>query len=244
MFNTFLLNYWDSNSATLVVRWYNYKIAKQPSAIKRWEAMIESWKRLFQTIGKKEGVNSWKNECILHNSLVKAERITQSDCANGEILETLTSTRDSSRKLQNSRIQGARIRARINCLEHGDKGSKYLFRLLKSKEARDTIEVICGEGRELNDHKEILNAFAKFYAKLFTLEDQGTREEEERNKIKSLIPVNVSMEDRVKPDQSISKEEIVNAIAQMNNDKALGPDGILVEFYKTRVDLARPHGVI
>ena len=45
--------------------------------------------------------------------------------------------------------------------------------------------------------------------------------------------------DRLKLDQPISKEEITNSIIKINNDKALGLDGLTIEFYKSYIDWTR-----
>ena len=163
----------------------------------------------------------------------------QSDPSNRVAQGTLVLARDFLGKLQNNKIQGAKMRARINWLEHGDKGSRYFFQLLKFKEARDKIELVTEESKL--EEKFLIKKLssmhlAKLYASLFTSKENGLVMEEERRKIKSHIPKKVPREDRLRMNQPILKKEIVNALTQMSNDKGSGPDGIPVEFYKTHVE--------
>ena len=51
----------------------------------------------------------------------------------------LAESRDALKRIQHIKIQGAKTRAIINWIEHGDKGSKYFFWMLRNKEARDKI---------------------------------------------------------------------------------------------------------
>lgn len=69
-------------------------------------------------MGKKKGKHSRKKECGFHNILV--EGVLQEDPTNGEALDTVTLARVSLRKLQNTKIQGAKVRARLNLLDQVD----------------------------------------------------------------------------------------------------------------------------
>ena len=53
----------------------------------------------------------------------------------------------------------------------GDKGSTLFFKILHLKEAKDKIECICEDGNTIKLQEDILQAFATYYAKIFTLED-------------------------------------------------------------------------
>ena len=73
--------------------------------------------------------------------------------------ESAAQSRDSFWRLQYFKNQGVKTRARLNWISHGNKGARYFFQILKSKEARERIESIWNEGKELNSQDEILLAF-------------------------------------------------------------------------------------
>ena len=113
-------------------------------------------------------------------------------------------------KTINSKVK---TRAKIKWLESGDRGSKCFFQLLKPKEARDKIELIQEDGKVLQNTDDILNAFANYYAKLFTSEDQGISMVEARAGIQSLVPMKVNHEDQNLLSKPLCKEEILYTIS-------------------------------
>lgn len=81
---------------------------------------------------------------------------------------------------------------------------------------------------EVEDIKE---AFCLFYKGLFSLED-SPKSQEAREKCKEIIPSRITEEDSQSLKKTISVGEVKNAIRNHSNDKATGPDGLPVEFYK------------
>lgn len=121
-------------------------------------------------------------------------------------------------------------------LEHGDKGSKYFFQMLKYKEARDTIEMIVEGTSIISNQDQILQAFAKYYFVLFTNEVEGNTMEEVRDKTKNLIPKKVNEKNKDRLGKPLSKDKITSAIMHMSNGKAPGPNDIPIKFYKQHID--------
>ena len=77
-------------------------------------------------------------------------------------------------------------------------------------------------------------AFADYYSKLFSSED-SLEAEEIRSKCRPLIPSKLDSEDVMLLSAPISIEEIKGAIKALKDDKAPGPDGLSVEFYKANL---------
>ena len=84
--------------------------------------------------------------------------------------------------------------------------------------------------------EDILSSFTKFYSDLFTTEDVGGKMEDARNLIKTLIPKKVSVEEAEILGKLVTSEEIKLSILSLKNEKAPGPDGLLVEFYKRNIE--------
>ena len=62
-----------------------------------------------------------------------------------------------------------------------------------------------------------------------------------RAKIRSIIPKKIKDEEAKVLDGGLSVEEIRVAISRIANDKAPGPDGLPIEFYKKNVDWIVPY---
>ena len=72
--------------------------------------------------------------------------------------QTLMSTKNQLRFLQRYKIQGQRIRAKMNWLKEGDIGSRYFFNIICSKLKKEMIEDVQIEGGKTNDPNWIIGA--------------------------------------------------------------------------------------
>ena len=72
--------------------------------------------------------------------------------------------------IQRYTIQGQRIRARMNWINEGDKGTRCFFNIIRAKHKRELISDIVVRDRISNDPEEVQQAFYSFYSNLFSLE--------------------------------------------------------------------------
>lgn len=77
--------------------------------------------------------------------------------------------------------------------------------------------------------------FFHFYKSLFAFEESATSREA-REKCRKIIPPKISEADAQTLRGPITLQEVKNTIKTLNNDKALGPDGLTIEFYKANED--------
>ena len=97
------------------------------------------------------------------------------------------------------------------------------------------IEHVQTNGDLNNDPSCIKEAFYSFYKGLFTSKFSDEKKMKLDQCLK-FIPKNISCEDHTKKlDRSITLDEIKEAILSLANDKALGPHGIPIEFYKHNI---------
>ena len=111
----------------------------------------------------------------------------QRNPSNELVVETVAHSRDSLRKLQTKKLQGAKTRARLNWIKLEDRGSKFIFNALKGKESRDVIDWLCEEGLTINSQQNILHAFASYYSKLFSSDYIGQTMDISREKIGGIM---------------------------------------------------------
>lgn len=99
---------------------------------------------------------------------------------NEEVVGVLREVKDEIKTLQNVKIQGARVKARITWLDQGDKSFKFFFHLLRNKQAKEHIDRICKIGVDITNQERLLMDSRNYYQNLFTSEDRGCDKEEAR----------------------------------------------------------------
>ena len=122
----------------------------------------------YQTIGKNIAKNKLEEENDLQCKLTKAEFELQNCLDDLVFLNELTFIKHQLGSLHRCKIQGKRIRARMNWLKDGDAGSKYFFNIIWAKHKVEKIENTQVEGSKTNDPKVIKDAFYSFYLDLFS----------------------------------------------------------------------------
>lgn len=116
--------------------------------------------------------------------------------------------------------------------EQGEKPGKVLAQQIKEQAASRLItEIRTNTGQTTRDLKEINDTFKSFYTKLYTSESRENPTLLDTFFDKLDIPL-IRPEDKEHLEKPITKEEIDQAINQMQNSKAPGPDGYTAEFYK------------
>ena len=115
-----------------------------------------------------------------------------------------------------------------------EKPSKYFYQQEKQKQAKKHIkELQIEKNKTLKTNLEILKECKNFYQKLYNKQKNcsGTQKELLTN-----IPKLVQYNQNEKLIIPISKNELKEAIDQMENDKSPGIDGIPIEFYNIFYD--------
>ena len=129
------------------------------------------------------------------------------------------------------KTQGSIIRSRANCIEYGERNSKYFINLEKRNMKRKVItKLISDNGDVITDSKEILNEEKTFYQKL-----DSSCEPDQCNLNDLLGDCDVPMLDDVTQSECeglITASECSNVLKSMSNNKTPGIDGLPTEFYK------------
>lgn len=234
--NTSLLKDGDLKCALYLVRMYNKCGNNKVSNFERWNQNIATWISLCKVVGKKKAKDTKATEMQLHNSLQVAESELKGDPENATLTCQLIRAKNDLRKLQNQKIKGWRARAKLNWLDSGDRGSVFFFQMFKMKQARENIDSIWEDNKNLSEPNEIIECFAQYYKQLFSAEPVSEKQENARKLIMSLVPKLLDKEDSRILQGGFSKEEIKEAIDALSNVKSPGPNGFPVEFYKDNVE--------
>ncbi|XP_059067540.1 uncharacterized protein LOC131858343 [Cryptomeria japonica] len=132
-------------------------------------------------------------------------------------------------KCLNSDLQQAELE-----VQSDSSNPELLSRVLAAKDALKSIDRLVFNNQEISDPVCITLAFVDYYSNLFSSED--TKEAEAiRMQCKALIPNKLDSVDSLSLSKMIFVDEIIGAIKSLKDDKAPGPDGFSVEFYKANI---------
>ena len=173
-----------------------------------------------------------KEQVFLTNKLIRLRRrLVDGD----HTVSVLISDPESRLKaLRVKEIEGIMIRSRAQWLEEGERPSRYFFNLQKIKAQRSHISSVYNlNGSEVSSQEEIEKAHVDFYSRLFSEE-----------------PIDAALQDDLSSSLSrqlssnqgqMTLDEMTLALGTMNANKALGPDGLSVEFYGKFWDQLGPY---
>eukprot|EP00253_Pinus_taeda_P018086 PITA_18086 len=124
-----------------------------------------------------------------------------------------------------------RLKSRSLWLKSGDKNTSYFHRQCRARLSRNHIaEITSSSGQVYKGFAQIQEAATHHFRNLLSAERNG--EEEDEAEFLSVIPSLVSEEDNVSLMSPATEEEITNIVWSMDPDKAPGPDGFSIHFYR------------
>ena len=146
---------------------------------------------------------------------------------------------DRIKEIEMARDKGVLIRSREKTILNEDKPNAYFYIREDWKQTKDTIHELhtIGENDELLIHKtqiEIRKILYQHHKNLY-----GKREMDPEITKNFLVTIDLFLteEQKEEMERPITKQELTNAILDMENNKSPGPDGISGEFYKTFLPL-------
>ncbi|WMV59774.1 hypothetical protein MTR67_053159 [Solanum verrucosum] len=119
-----------------------------------------------------------------------------------------------------------RQKSRVLWLKQGDNNTKFFQRVATTHRRCNTIDRLIINGEENKDPKEIKDHITEFYKQLYT-ESESWRP--------SFVMTNcprISQEEQEWMQRPFSKEEVVHILKLCDGDKAPGPDGFTMLFFK------------
>ena len=128
------------------------------------------------------------------------------------------------------------------CYEFGKSVCHLLaFQLRKAQSNRVVHKIKCPNTNQvLTQPKDISEAFADYYQKLYTEEDQPQKKEKIESFLNSVNLTRLTADETVTMKRPITKEEIKDNILRLKNNKSPGVDGLPGEYYKTLLNELTP----
>eukprot|EP00253_Pinus_taeda_P022784 PITA_22784 len=128
-----------------------------------------------------------------------------------------------------------RMKSRCLWLKAGDKNTSFFHNNVKTRRARNQIEKIEVDGKELKEQEEIKNAAFDHFKALLTTDPQQI----DSVAFLSTIDRKIKEEHNSKLEQEPTEEEIREATFSMQQDKAPGPDGFTVACFRQHWETIR-----
>ena len=227
--------YWKFNNRVLheiefinlirnsLVKLIKQRITSNPQ--EKWEAIKIDINLKAQEYCRERALN--RNLIInqLEEYLEKIQEKGLDNLSEGET-QILNRTQDDLDMYRDEQVQSILFRSKLKWHNDGQKASKYLCGLEKSKSgAKDMKMLITDSGEEITNTKEILKKQRKYYEKLYTAEETETFEYKNDDKRYVLPEIKSAMEGL------ITKQEIVKALKDMPRNKTPGLDGLTPELF-------------
>ena len=159
-----------------------------------------------------------------------------------EVLQTLKETRKKLDDLLTYQTEGALRFINRKYYEMGNRASRLLaFQLRKAQSSR-TVHKIKGPDSDkiLTQPKDITEAFASYYRRLYEEEADPHKNERMESFFKSIKLAKLTSEEANMLSLPITEEEIRENIVKLKNNRAPGIDGFSGEYYKAYVNELTP----
>eukprot|EP00253_Pinus_taeda_P023946 PITA_23946 len=148
-----------------------------------------------------------------------------------DLLEKETKSQCSAHHTFRKEEEYWRLKSRSLWLKSGDRNTSYFHRQYRARLTRNHIaEIKTPEGSVCNSYHQIKAAAENYFMNLYRKENHSNNEE--IVDIMSNIPNLISPKENAELCRPATEEEIIKVVWSMDPDKAPGPDGFTVHFYK------------
>ena len=143
----------------------------------------------------------------------------------------LFSIQDKIKDYEYKQLNGARLRAKVQEIEQGERCTSYFVNLERQRANNKKMNSLLTEdGPLVETQDEILKETTNFYKRLYTSEKTDDLAQDYLlNNLKQTL----TDEDKDSIEGEITLDEILTAIKSLANEKSPGCDGLTAEFYKT-----------
>ena len=170
----------------------------------------------------RENIDRVKHELEILQSLKEGD-ISQT------ILSRITVLKNQINDDLKNKLEGAKLRSKIPHMEEGDYNISYYARLEKRRSDENSIfSLEDNEGIIKEGSQNVLRLSHDFYQHLYSKEDES---EELQDFFLGKIDKILSEEGRLSLARLFTREELKDAIMNMQNNKSPGNDGLTKEFY-------------
>ena len=206
-----------------------------------WEGAKAVMRGKIIAISSREKKKKLAQQVEIEN-IIKTLESQHKQSRNPEVLSRLKENRRKLDELLTYKAEGALRFANREYYEWGNRASRLLaFQLRKAQANRRVHKILCPNSNQLvNQPKEISEAFANYYRKLYKEENVPQKKEKIDLFFNSIQLTRLTTEEADSITCPITEEEIKNNILKLKNNKSPGADGFPGEYYKTFINELTP----
>ena len=183
-------------------------------------------------------------EQSLQKELQELDSKICNDCSvlDKAILDRYETAKEELKKIHESRGKEAMFRSKTKWMEHGEKPTKYFYKLEKTNYDKKCIREIKLENEEITSNLALINKeIENFYKNMYTSKVDNMQSSQAskgfNDYIKDINSPRLSMEEQEDLDQSLTCQELKDALNCLAENKTPGEDGFTKEFYAAFFDL-------
>ena len=198
-----------------------------------WDNLKIKMKEIFIRNGKRIQRKTQQEQRALEielDSIIKKKDLLAAESENIRIIKNRLN------EIESQKTEASRIRSKQDWIDKRENCSRYFHEEEKRKGGLKKMECLIDEaGKTVETKEEICKTAIKFYESLLT--NEPIDEHKLQTEIDRHIDKRLSDEQRDSIEGPITKQEILEAIKQMKNNKSPGMDGLTREFYVMMWDL-------
>eukprot|EP00253_Pinus_taeda_P022384 PITA_22384 len=219
------------NFLTMVEKWWAEPLAKEGSKmfnlqkrLKNIKLKLKDWnKTVFGNIFQEKATIEQKLEQIHKAGM--AGRRDEDSCAQEKELTQQWHTRCKQEETL------WKQKSRVLWLKEGEQNTKFFHRsAIDYRNVNKILELKNSEGQILRNHKDISDLLSNHFSNI--AREPEVNREAAIQEITNAIPNSITEEQNWSLRKRITMEEVEEAVRSMPNDKAPGPDGFTINFYK------------
>ncbi|GJZ72422.1 RNA-directed DNA polymerase, eukaryota, reverse transcriptase zinc-binding domain protein [Tanacetum coccineum] len=193
-------------------------------------------KKEFKEIVKKE----WEEDIYgchmtssLHDNLIQAQKNLSDNPYHAAYRSEATKCYEEYTSAAEDEMELLQQQSKIKWLSEGNKNTAYFHSTLKARRHKNGIETTCDENGVNFERDMVAKQFVKHF-KNFLGEAKSVQQLEY---VGDIIKTKLDMEEANNMVADVTNKEIKNAMFDIDNNKALGPDGFSAYFFKKAWDI-------
>ena len=215
---------------TEIIRIEIEKKNNYPSQSKWWDNLKLKIKKETITFCIKTSKMKDKNTNILKTEIIKVQSEIDRDINIDKNIEYMGNLKERLNNIEDEKLRGAKIRAKIVDIEEGGKSTRYFFSKESARGTRKQIRTLIDKhNKTLDKEEDIMTETKSFYTDLYKTENI---DKEQMHKYLETVTDRIEPQDLEDINNFITESEIKTALKEMKKNRSPGEDGLTKEFYE------------
>eukprot|EP00253_Pinus_taeda_P011270 PITA_11270 len=219
------------NFLTMVEKWWSEPLVEEGSKMFNLQKRLKNIKLKLKDWNKTVFGNIFQEKATIEQKL---EQIHKEGMAGRRDEDSCAQEKELTQQWHNRCKQEEALwkqKSRVLWLKEGEKNIKFFHRsAMDYRNVNKILELKNSEGEILRNHKDISDLLSNHFSNI--AREPEINRETAIQEITNAIPNSITEEQNWALRKTITMEEVEEAVKNMPNDKAPGPDGFNINFYK------------